>query len=1065
LELHPRGWGIFRNYGPSQIGLQVINAGNVSRESFLVNGGSGGLSTGYGVMQAGITGTSSETGTYFNNTATGGRSYNIFSSSNGSGVGGGNFIIGDATAGVTRLKIDASGGVTIPSLSTKGVATTDANGKLGTTTGTGALTNDGAGNLTWVVQPSLPASNAMLYTQADDQFYAVTTGSGISFNPSTGILSSTGSGGTVTMVGASTGMSFTTITGAGVVAIDTTKVPYLYRGSKEGVLYHNGTQFLFYDTTHYALRRTQTSGTVTSVATGFGLTGGTITTTGTLKADTSAIATRPYVYNGFQQKFGSQTANTFYAAPNGSSGVPSFRAIFDVDIPSALTGKTYNGMSITANSGTFAVGNAKSAIISNTLTFTGTDGSTVNVGAGGTVLYGNQTITASGDATGSGTTSLPLTLATVNSNVGTFGSATQSLTATVNAKGLVTAISAQTVTPAIGSITGLGTGVATALGVNIGTSGAFVTNGGALGTPSSGVGTNLTGTASALNIGGSAGSVANALSISAELISGGASSYNGSAAKSIGIQSASVTNAMLAGSIAASKLAGGIDSTKIASVGYSELPTSGASNGQVLTYISGTGWRPTTQSGGGSGIVSSGTSGQLAYYASTGTTVSGLTPPIIPTASSVVAQDANKNYFANNVTEGYTTIATAGGTTTLTVSSAYLQKFTGSANQTVTLPVASTMSQLGQGFFIKNESSGTVIVQSSGGNTVATLVGSSSYCTVFAALLSGTSAASWSAYGSFGLGTFGAALIPFGLSTGGLMTDALFSWDDPNKRLGIGTGSPSYAIDVTAGSASSVIASITNTNNNSTSNAYLQLVNNGGNKAILMKPATNYSGAANIPAGSGIVYNIVQPLELVCTDASAGYIRFWPQNVSSPVLGITSTSAIFADGMNVVVGTSTGTKYGTSTSQKQSWWNATPVIQQTGSVVDALVTMGLIASPTTIKATHIIGTTSAPTIAAGAGAGTSPTVSLTNATDLSGIINITTGTLPSGSSTVVTITFNTAYGQAPNISLTPNNAGAAALSGVTMVYPSTTTTTLVINAGATGLTAATTYQWFYTIIQ
>lgn len=45
----------------------------------------------------------------------------------------------------------------------------------------------------------------------------------------------------------------------------------------------------------------------------------------------------------------------------------------------------------------------------------------------------------------------------------------------------------------IAGITGVGTGVATALAVNVGTAGAFVVNGGALGTPSSGVGTNLTG--------------------------------------------------------------------------------------------------------------------------------------------------------------------------------------------------------------------------------------------------------------------------------------------------------------------------------------------------------------------------------------------------------------------------------------------------------------------------------------------------------------------------------------------------------------------------------------------
>jgi hypothetical protein len=49
-----------------------------------------------------------------------------------------------------------------------------------------------------------------------------------------------------------------------------------------------------------------------------------------------------------------------------------------------------------------------------------------------------------------------------------------------------------------------GTGVVTALGVNIGTTGSFVLNGGALGTPSSGTVTNLTGTAS-ININGTVG--------------------------------------------------------------------------------------------------------------------------------------------------------------------------------------------------------------------------------------------------------------------------------------------------------------------------------------------------------------------------------------------------------------------------------------------------------------------------------------------------------------------------------------------------------------------------------
>jgi hypothetical protein len=53
-------------------------------------------------------------------------------------------------------------------------------------------------------------------------------------------------------------------------------------------------------------------------------------------------------------------------------------------------------------------------------------------------------------------------------------------------------------------VSGLGTNIATALAVNVGTAGAPVINGGVLGTPSSGTVTNLTGTAS-ININGTVG--------------------------------------------------------------------------------------------------------------------------------------------------------------------------------------------------------------------------------------------------------------------------------------------------------------------------------------------------------------------------------------------------------------------------------------------------------------------------------------------------------------------------------------------------------------------------------
>jgi len=58
--------------------------------------------------------------------------------------------------------------------------------------------------------------------------------------------------------------------------------------------------------------------------------------------------------------------------------------------------------------------------------------------------------------------------------------------------------------PVSTGVSGLGTSVATALAVSVGSAGAFITNGGALGTPSSGTVTNLTGTAS-ININGTVG--------------------------------------------------------------------------------------------------------------------------------------------------------------------------------------------------------------------------------------------------------------------------------------------------------------------------------------------------------------------------------------------------------------------------------------------------------------------------------------------------------------------------------------------------------------------------------
>jgi hypothetical protein len=96
---------------------------------------------------------------------------------------------------------------------------------------------------------------------------------------------------------------------------------------------------------------------------------------------------------------------------------------------------------------------------------------------------------------------------------------------------------------------------------------------------------------------------------------------------------------------------------------------------------------------------------------------------------------------ANATLRGWTTTATAAGTTTLTNSSSYQQEFTGSTTQTVVMPVTSTLA-LGWSFEITNNSTGTLTIQSSGLNTIGTVTAGTTASIVCVAI-TGTTAASW----------------------------------------------------------------------------------------------------------------------------------------------------------------------------------------------------------------------------------------------------------------------------------------------------------------------------------
>jgi hypothetical protein len=210
-------------------------------------------------------------------------------------------------------------------------------------------------------------------------------------------INASGGAGTVTSVAATAGtgisVSGSPITTSGTLTITNTAPDQTVALTQGGTTTITGTYPNFTISS-----ADQFQGTVTSV-------------TGTSPVASSGGAT-PAIslsagYGDTLNPYASKTANFVLAAPNGSAGVPTFRAVVAADIP-------------TLNQST--TGSAASLTTGRTIAITGD------------LAYTSPSFDGSANVTAAGT------LATVNSNVGSFTNAS----VTVNAKGLITAVSTGT---------------------------------------------------------------------------------------------------------------------------------------------------------------------------------------------------------------------------------------------------------------------------------------------------------------------------------------------------------------------------------------------------------------------------------------------------------------------------------------------------------------------------------------------------------------------------------------------------------------------------------------------
>jgi hypothetical protein len=241
-------------------------------------------------------------------------------------------------------------------------------------------------------------------------------------------------------------------------------------------------------------------------------------------------------------------------------------------------------------------------------------------------------------------------------------------------------------------------------------------------------------------------------------------------------------------------------------------------------------------------------------------------------------------------------------------------------------------------------------------------------------------------------GSITSGQVAFGTGTNTIGGDSGLTWNNTTKTL-----------QVTTGSTAGILFAGTRLYEaqNQTTFTQLSVQPSSGNKAGVLQFLPSGTGNQSVleffeqsnpldPTKRHIIRNnnsllqiggdgASKALEFISNNVSRmrmfsnGNFGFFTTTDAGFLVDINGTARIqndltLSDARNLILGTGTGTKIGTATTQKIGFFNATPIVQPSGNIVTALQNLGLVASPSLfsgLTTNRIIKATSATTIGDG----------------------------------------------------------------------------------------------------